>query len=76
MVPIHRTGHGRRAQRHGTCAVTGGERVAERCNVDAHQLHLRGQVATAEGSEARGISIRAQLETYKSGKAYRDTRYR
>ena len=34
------------------------------------------RLAAAEGSEARGLSIRAQLETYKSGNAYRDTRYR
>ena len=34
------------------------------------------RIAVSEGNEARALSIRAQLDTYKAGNAYRDTRYR
>lgn len=33
------------------------------------------RLAAAEGKEARALSIREQLETYKSGNAFRDNRY-
>jgi tetratricopeptide (TPR) repeat protein len=33
------------------------------------------RLAAAEGNEARAISIRAQLESYKSGNAFRDNRF-
>jgi tetratricopeptide (TPR) repeat protein len=32
------------------------------------------QLATSEGNEARALSIREQLETYKAGNAFRDNR--
>lgn len=34
------------------------------------------QLAASEGKETRALSIREQLETYKSGNAFRDNRYR
>jgi hypothetical protein len=33
------------------------------------------QLAASEGKETRVLSIREQLETYKSGNPFRDNRY-
>jgi hypothetical protein len=33
------------------------------------------RLAASEGNEARALSIREQLETYKAGNAFRDNRY-
>jgi tetratricopeptide (TPR) repeat protein len=50
-------------------AETGRFREAERTAERAMKL------AAAEGNQARALSIRAQLETYKSGNPFRDDRF-
>jgi hypothetical protein len=46
-------------------------RFQEAVQTAERAVHL----AASEGNEARALSIREQLETYKSGSAFRDNRY-